>query len=218
MPKPHRAAALAFALTVLVNLLAAQTGYIKITNGSFKRGDPYQATAWTDLGGYGYTPYDIMELNQARHSVIRDSCPDGKRYVLMSARPDGSYEAIGQALTTRMQKGAYYRIKMDVAQDSFMTSVVTTPVMIDGVESYGPLIGFNPVRIKIWGCKRNYKRTDLLSVSPIIKHVDWRKYIFTFRADENYRSLIIEVVHQSDDIRKHNTWGMCYSIMYLTSR
>ena len=180
---------LLFFLTVEV--LPAQD-CIPIKNPSFEeenKGGAYNgARYWRDLHHKRETPYSIMITDVSRHGVERN-CPDGFRYALMVTRANHTWEAMSQKLSAPMRKGVTYQVSMWLAQDPNMMSL--DPFTNQLVSFY------NPVKIRLWGGKRRYKRHTILAESPTVAHTDWRQYVFTFTPDEDYKYFILEVFYHN---------------------
>ena len=146
------------------------------------------AKHWRDLHHNRETPYSILLVNVARHGVARQ-CPDGMRYALMVTRANHTWEAMSQKLTSPLKQGTTYQMSIWIAQDPNMVSL---DPMTNQLTSF-----YNPVKLRVWGGKKRYKRHTILTESPVIYHDDWRQYVFTFTPDEDYKYLILEVFYQN---------------------
>ncbi|MEM6321673.1 MAG: hypothetical protein AAF960_28700 [Bacteroidota bacterium] len=99
---------------------------------------------------------------------------DGETYVGLITRPDGSFEAIGQRLTSPMKGKECYKFTVQLAHSN----------------SY---VNYNiPIRLRIYGGTALGERSQLLCESEAIKHTNWKKYSFQVFPKEDYPYIIIE--------------------------
>ena len=127
-------------------------------------------------------------MPQRWHSCKRGSTPDilpgfwgvynepydGDTYVGLITRPDGSWEVIGQRLTSPIKAKECYSFSMQLAYS----------------KSYA---NYNiPIRLRIYGGKDFCQKDQLLCESPSINHTDWKNYKFDFIAKNDYHYFIIE--------------------------
>ena len=101
---------------------------------------------------------------------------DGKSYVAIICRKDGSYEDIAQNLSVPLKKDKNYCLTLDMAFNENETST-------------GPR---QPNILRIRGASAGCTQKDILWTSPLITHKEWRKYEVCFTAKQDYEALDFE--------------------------
>jgi hypothetical protein len=99
---------------------------------------------------------------------------DGKTFLGLITREDGSWESISQHLSTPMQANECYLLTLDLAH----------------AKGYS---GYNmPTRLRVWGGTSCRNKTELLAESDMIKHDDWKTYSFELNAKKECTYLFLE--------------------------
>ncbi len=161
---------LLFFLVFLLLRLQAQE-VIPFINGSF---EGERSTAATMPQGWmpcrmGTTP-DILPGAWGVYTIPAH----GQSYVGLITRDDGSFESIGQRLSTPLQKNKCYSFTVDLAHS----------------KTYS---GYNlPIRLRVWAGAKSCAKDQLLWESDLIYNQDWETHEIRFSATNNYRYIIIE--------------------------
>ena len=160
-----------FLTLLLVGTLAAQD--IRLANPSFED-EPADATMpqqWSSCKR-GSTP-DILP----GYWGVYMEPTDGETYVGLITREDGSYESIGQKLTSPFLENECYKFTLDIARSNTYAN-------------------YNlPIRLRIWGGTTRCSRDQLLMETKTIKHLDWQTYPLQFTAKKTYPYIIIEAYY-----------------------
>lgn len=173
-----------FFLTVSVELFAQKMPQIKkdekiiIPNGSFE-GVPQDALnpdGWESCG-YNSTP-DILPGPWG----VYQKPTDGNTFLGLTAREDNTYEAISAKLEKPLKKDNCYSFKVDLSRSS----------------AYAGYSG--AACFRVWGGKTPCDRRQLLAVSPVIEHYDWKTYNFSFFAKEAYPYITIECYYKTPSL------------------
>ncbi len=99
---------------------------------------------------------------------------EGNSYIGLITREDGSYESIGQKLSTPIKAQECYRFSVALAHSNTYAN-------------------YNlPIRLRIWGATSRCSKDQILVDSPSIKHLDWKTYELEFVAEAEYPYIIIE--------------------------
>ena len=99
---------------------------------------------------------------------------DGKTYVGLVARDDGTSEDIGQTIKEDLAVGVCYGFSVYLAH----------------APKYS---GFNhPLRLRVWGGATRGAKEQLLTSSPLVDHADWRSYKLQFVPNRTIRYLTLE--------------------------
>ena len=151
------------------------TPTIRLDNPSFE-GTPQDGTTpagWLSCGENS-TP-DILPGFWG----VYTAASDGNTYVGLTAREDGTWEAMAQKLRKPMQANECYSFSMDLARSS-------------------QYVGFNiPIKLRIWGGTDLCQKQQLLAESPLIKHTKWNTYNFELSPKVNYNYIIFEAQYAS---------------------
>jgi len=142
---------------------------------------------WYYCGSALHTPPDIhhTDFPGASFNVEMPSA-DGKTYVGMVARADGSVEAIGQHLTSPLQAGQCYTFSFFAACSGRYTS--RAPNSMRQVEYDQPL------RLSIWGGDENCDTKELLGLSEVVGHPDWKRHVITIHPKSECTHLIFKAL------------------------
>ncbi|MEO1516418.1 MAG: hypothetical protein AAFV95_15445 [Bacteroidota bacterium] len=143
---------------------------ISFQNASFE-GQPQDAT--TPVGWHpcasGTTP-DILP----GHWGVYLEASEGETFMGLITRDDGSWESVGQRLSTPLEKGECYKFSVDLAHS-------------DTYAEYN-----FPLKLRIWAGTTTCSRQQLLAESEVIKHEEWERYEFAFFAKQQYQYIIFE--------------------------
>lgn len=146
---------------------------IRLANPSFED-EPADATMpqqWAACST-GSTP-DILP---GSWGVYMDPV-DGETYLGLITREDGSFESIGQKLSSPFVANECYKFTVDLAHSNTYAN-------------------YNlPIRLRIWGGTTRCAKDQLLIETKSIKHVDWKNYTLQFTAKQTYPYIIIEAYY-----------------------
>ena len=170
---------LLFLLFSPLNIGAQDT--IRIVNGSFEgtphRGNVFDSTkieGWIDCGPYhkfhGQSPPDIHPGGFWGNHVPAN---DGKTYLGLITRQNGTFESVSQKLSKPMLPGKCYSITVQVARaEKIMNLSMIT----------GDTINYdNPVILHIWGGNSLCKNDEILVETGEIKFYHWQTLHLTMK-------------------------------------
>lgn len=154
----------------VINLSIAQ---ITVINPSF---EDTPADATTPHGWHKCNESTTPDILPGFWGVYTESA-QGNTYIGMITRSDGSYETIGQRLSKTCKKQECYVASIELAHSKTYT-------------------GFNKaIKLQIYLGDSKCNTEQLIFESPIIKHVNWKKYPIKFTPKENYDYIIIRAYH-----------------------
>ncbi|MDJ1484196.1 gliding motility-associated C-terminal domain-containing protein [Cytophagaceae bacterium YF14B1] len=124
-----------------------------------------------DICGEGSTP----DTQPGYFGVVTPPS-DGKSYVSMVCRSNNTYEAISQKVF--LQQGNSYCFRLDLAFSATFTDA-------DGYH--------RPACLRVWSGNESCDRKELLWVSPLVDHYNWKTYQVSFTAHQTQPLLIFEI-------------------------
>lgn len=145
-------------------------GKIHLNNPSLE-GTPRQSAA--PEGWLYFSPGSTPDVQPGIWGV-QVAAQEGKSYVGLVAREDGTSEDIGQTLREDLLAGVCYEFALYLAH---------TP----------KYAGYNhPLRLRIWGGSVRGARDQLLASTPLVNHPEWRPYKLQFVPSRTVRYLTLE--------------------------
>jgi outer membrane protein OmpA-like peptidoglycan-associated protein len=161
--------------------LWAQTEIIKIENPSFED-DPrpgWQPDGWLDAGFLGESPPDVQPFGGFG---VTQSAQDKDTYLGLVVRDNKTYEAVCQKLSKPMKKGQCYKFSIFLAKsERYVSPTKKEP---------NQLTNFNRgAMLRIFGGNSPRDKSELLAITEVIEHTDWREYKFDLKpknSDYNY--------------------------------
>jgi hypothetical protein len=161
---------MAAVLLILAGCHVALFAQWSFDNSSFE-GDPQDATVpqnWIPCKA-GTTP-DILP---GPWGVYTEPA-DGKTFVGLITREDGTWESIGQRTKQILKAKECYAFSIDLAHS----------------DTYA---GYNlPIRLRVWGGYDRCAKDQLLGETDLINHTDWVTYPFQFYPAKEIRYIILE--------------------------
>ncbi len=164
---------------LLFLLLGVGRGFCQIdspyffVNSSFE-GDAQDATSppgWLNKRN-GSTP-DILPGPWG----VYTSPQDGDTYLGLITREDNTWEDIYQILPVPLDEGECYRFSIYLAHS----------------QNY---VGYKlPVRLRVWACDEKGNKVQLLAISPLVSHTDWKKYDFNFLTKNKVKGILLEAYY-----------------------
>lgn len=175
--KPMR---LFYLSAVLLMPLAGITQPSRMLNASFE-GEPRDATiprGWFTCRE-GTTP-DILPgpwgvYTEASH---------GETYVGLITRENGSWEAIGQRLTEKLEENKCYEMSLEIARS-------------DTYADYN-----DPIKLRIWIGGRKCDRSQMILETDFIRNTDWEKLEFQFVPEDDMQYILIEAFYKEGPFSK----------------
>lgn len=147
---------------------------IYFRNPSFE--DPRVTATSACPEGWTSSPGSTPDIQPGAWGVV---CTphDGKSCVGLVTREDGTREDISQALSERLKKGNCYTFNLYLAH----------------AERY---VGYNQsVRLRVWGGSSKGAKEELLDVTPMISHTDWRNYKLHFTTAQDVSYITFEAYY-----------------------
>ncbi len=162
---------------VLVLFYANVWGQITVVNGGFED-QPSDATvpkAW--LPCEENTTPDILPGFWGEYG----DASQGRTYVGLITRADGSFESIGQKLSKSLTAGDCYEFKIDLSRGALYA-------------------GFNkPLKLRVWLGTTICEMEQMAFLSNEVKHTTWKTYLVQFKSKKNYQYIRIEAHYQDSD-------------------
>lgn len=105
----------------------------------------------------------------------------GKTYIGLITRDNGTFESIGQKLSKAVKAGECYEFRIDLRKGSIYA-------------------GFNkPLKLRIWMGESLCEMEQMVYLSNEIKHPDWKTYLIQFTPKKNYKYIRIEAHYKDGD-------------------
>lgn len=171
-------------LLLFVSVLSQGQDIIRLENPSLED-TPRCCQApkgWKSLDFYGNTPPDIQPGGGFK---VNTPPNDGKTYVAMVTRDDGTFETIYQKLSTPLQPNQCY---------VFSVFLAVSREYVSGTK-YSPneLISFSsPVVLQVLGGNDpKDPELEILNASTPVDHFDWIEYVFEFIPGEDFKYLFL---------------------------
>ena len=166
---------------------------IKIDNPSFI-GAPMVAKApkgWANCAVRGNSASDILPGYRTNFFGVTLLPYDGNSYVGMVMRADSTWESLAQQLSEPFEKDSLYSFSIFAAQSEVYTSISrSTNLDIEHI---------TPGVLRIWGGNSGCHQAQLLGQTETINHFDWMKYVFEFKAEDEWDYITLEAYY--DDRR-----------------
>ncbi len=156
------------------------------SNPSFEDEPAYShpPAGWYYCDRAGESPPDI---HPGGFFNVNHEAYDGRTYLGMVARDNGTTEGLGQMLATPLQPEQCYELRWQAARSDTYLSVS---------RSTGDEASFNePVRLQLWGGFKNCGQQELLAVSDLILSLHWQEYRARIQPKQAYTHLFLEVKH-----------------------
>ncbi|MEL6868045.1 MAG: hypothetical protein AAFP19_26715, partial [Bacteroidota bacterium] len=115
---------------------------------------------------------------------------DGKTFIGLVTRLDGSYESIYQKLPQKLIKEVDYRFHLYLSSSA---------KYISGKDNFD-----DPVKLRIWGGISPYRKAELLYESQAINDFNWKRYTISFTPTQDFTYLFFEAYPADND---HKTAG-----------
>jgi hypothetical protein len=102
----------------------------------------------------------------------------GKTYVGLITRDDGSFESIGQKLSKPLNIGECYEFRIDLAKGNVYA-------------------GFNQaLKLRVWLGETLCEMEQMIFLSEEVKHPNWKSYQVKFTPAKNHKYIRIEAFHK----------------------
>lgn len=105
---------------------------------------------------------------------VTTEAADGETYMGLITRQDGTWESVGQRLSSNMTAGECYNFSAELAHSKKYSGY------------------FLPIRLRIWGAVSKCGKKQLLAESGMVDNAEWEEYKFEFYPKENYNYIIFE--------------------------
>lgn len=184
-------------LLVLWSPLGAQVSPVLIQNPSFigTPGAAHVPPGWQYCGAAHTSPTDLhpADLTLRRgYFQVELPAPDGKTYVGMVARPDGTTEGIGQKLGQPLLAGQCYRLQFQVAR---------SPRYLSAIKDGTQMLNYTrPIRLEVWGSRGGIcQQETLLAASEPVVSADWEGYTLTLQPEYDCNYISLRAAHLRSD-------------------
>ncbi|HMX39717.1 MAG TPA: hypothetical protein PK971_16115 [Saprospiraceae bacterium] len=141
-----------------------------LQNPSFEADRPSAGrtpTDWINLGPETESPPDI----QPGAFEAKAKAQDGKMYLGLVVRDNGSWEGVGQRLNGWLRKDSVYTFSLWLAHSPRYLSLSR---MTQKEANYNA-----PTMLKIWGVNNATQQEELLGETEAVGHSHWLRYVFT---------------------------------------
>ena len=138
---------------------------------------------WLDCGFKNYSPPEV----QPGSFGVMNPPSEGKTYISMVTREDGTYERLSQELEQPLQQKMIYLWRIDLCSSNEMYSLTST--------SNGEYRSFNSsAKLYVWGGNDNCDKAELLDSTHWIDHTNWLRYTLVLCPKKSdYRHITFEI-------------------------
>ena len=136
---------------------------------------------WVDCGFKGETPPDVQP--DATFSVTKKA-QEGETYLLLAVRDNDTWESVTQELKQPLEKDSTYEFKVHL---SLTDTYISVSRITEETMQYT-----TPAIFRLWVGNEDCKRSQLIGETRAITHDEWKAYPFIFRADADWKYLILE--------------------------
>lgn len=147
---------------------------IYLNNASFE-GMPQDATV--PAGWFGCELGTTPDILPGAWGVYQEAS-EGDTYVGLITRDDGTWESVGQRLSSPLKAKDCYTFTIDLARSKTY-------------ETYN-----NPLKLRIWGGNDRCTKSQLLLQTDYIKETDWETYEVDFTAKSALNYILIEAYYK----------------------
>lgn len=184
---------LLIAAMMLSALAWSQPGsLIRLTNPSFE-GTPKPGTlpdGWTDCGFDRESPPDTQP---GSFGVTRKAY-DGKTYLSMVARENGTWESVSQQLSNTLDSGRCYLMSAILSHSDELKSPISMGSFSDSTVFKTPIV------LRVYGGNSLCDKLELLAESSPVDHFKWMEYELLFKPNSNYTHIVLAA--EFEDIHK----------------
>jgi hypothetical protein len=174
----------------------SQNEVVKFTNPSFE-GKPgsgelpeskeHQSLKWINIAPNEQSPPDT----QPGSFGCTKKAFEGKTYLGMVVRDNGTKEAICQKLTDTLKEDVEYAFEITLAKSEIYLSKSQLKVIEVNYDK--------PCILKIWLGTNYGEKKQLIYQSIPIKNTEWKKYKVEFSPNEDFRYISFEVDFENED-------------------
>jgi hypothetical protein len=175
-----------------VNLSAQDT--IFLNNPSFEDTPRHSKVpqGWINCGFKNESPPDVGPTYFFR---AKTQPSHGQTHLMMVTRDNGTWERIGNLLSSPLQAGRCYAFSMDLA---------SSPVYLSVSRVTAKGINFNlPIRLRLWGATSDGLLQELLAVSEPVDHESWQNYRFQLCPLATHPLLVLEAMYSADAVQPY---------------
>ncbi|HMR42469.1 MAG TPA: gliding motility-associated C-terminal domain-containing protein [Saprospiraceae bacterium] len=152
---------------------------------------------WSDCRSfYGETPPDTQPLGLNGFNVTK-AAYDGDTYLGMVVRDNGTWESVGQQLSSPLKAGVCYKFSLFLCRSeiceshSRLTSLQANYVI--------------PVKLKIFGSQaESCVETELLGETDMVTNTQWIRYNFEFSPKSDLRFITLTAFYGESILNAYN--------------
>ena len=125
-------------------------------------------------------------------------------------RPDGTWEAAGQALSSSLKANTSYQFSLYLSREKYLMQNNSNNLKKDNT----------PIPLRIWGGTSECEKKELLGQTRPIESTDWMEYYFRFTPQNNINYITFEVIcdsNISESYLGNITLDQCSSIKPISS-
>jgi len=145
-------------------------------------------SGWYNCGSSQDSPPDIQPGSWGIDLPARD----GKNYISLVVRDNGTTEAIGQKLTKPLEKDSVYLLSLSGARAPEATSPTQKS---DDNQSFA-----TPARLKVWGGNGACDKDQLLAETALIMNTDWSQIELILQPKLNITHIFLEADYKKSSI------------------
>ena len=178
---------------------------IVVENGSFE--DVARASlppsGWIDCGFPDESPPDVQPSGAWG---VFDTAHHGYTYLGMVTRENSTWEAVGQKLSSPLQRDHCYQFSLYLCRaDVYLSAVVPDSIRDRSTPFELPKKNFDrPIKLQIWAGHDSCEKAVLLAESPLIDHDEWKRYHFICQLTEDVTYLVLVAFYNNEKVDPYN--------------
>lgn len=150
------------------------------------------APGWDDCGRYLFsreTPPDIHDGGGIFR--VNTKPQDGETYLGLVARKNETWESVSQLASAPMKEGNCYSISVHLARSATYVNKELSDILGEIEPQSDPLV------LRLYGGLRPCEPRQVIAISKLIEHTDWREYTYEFEANSNLYSITLEAFYKT---------------------
>lgn len=151
---------------------------------------------WGDCGKIKFPSETPPDIHPNGFWEVNNKAIEGKTYLGMVARDNGTFEFVGQKLKTSLMKGQKYEFSFFLAKAKIYTSRSRTT---------GNIVYYNmPIVFRILGGESYCEVKEKLHETQPVDHHDWKKYVVIIEPKRDIHYIAIQAYFKSGTIMPYN--------------
>jgi len=191
-----------FWIFAYVSNLLGQSDYVRFINPGFE-GDPklgcgrdFYLKGWSDCSDYYNLNESPPDIHPGEFWEVDKSPAEGKTYIGMVTRDNGTYEIISTKLKSKLLAGFEYEFSVHLTMSD---RYISRTRMTNLKANY-----YNPVVLVVFGSSSKCKKGEYLFETEPIENKEWRKYFIRFKSKDDCKYLTFAAFYKKGTHMPYN--------------